>query len=257
MLPTMIPILASGASASAATPFSPSDISDLSLWLDANDLSSLFQDSAKTTPVTANNDPVGAWADKSGNGRDATQATAGLRPTYLTGVANGLPGIKHENSSDGGTSSDLAKWLATGSFLTARPYTIYLVANTVAGHYNRGRSIDGTAANWLLGAYLTPPKYAYHYAGSLVGIDGAVGTVYIHRCVASGSNSYYYSNNSSSHGDGGAANPGGLGIGGHTSAGEYAHGHTFEVLVYAAAHTSTEWTQIEAYLAEKWGVTLV
>lgn len=241
----------------AAGGFSPDQITGLQLWLAADDLTTLFQDSAKTTPVTANNDPIGAWEDKSGNGRDATQATSGLRPTYKTNIANGLPGILHENSSDGGTTADLAKWLATASFISARPYTIYLVANTITGHNNRGRSLDGTGANWLLGAYLTPLKYAHHFAGSsLVGIDGAVGTVYIHRCVASGSNSYYYSNNSSPHGDGGSGNPGGLGVGGHTSAGEYAHGHTFELLVYNTAHTSTEWEQVEAYLADKWGVVL-
>ena len=42
-------------------------------------------------PATVANDPVGAWLDKSGNGRHATQATGALRPTLGTlGAKNAL-----------------------------------------------------------------------------------------------------------------------------------------------------------------------
>lgn len=40
----------------------------------------IFQDSALTTPVTAAGQPVGGIVDRSGNGNDALQATAGFRP---------------------------------------------------------------------------------------------------------------------------------------------------------------------------------
>jgi len=51
-------------------------------WFDPSDISTLFQDSAGTTPVTAVEQPVGKVLDKSGRGNHATQATAGNRPTY-------------------------------------------------------------------------------------------------------------------------------------------------------------------------------
>jgi hypothetical protein len=51
-------------------------------WFDPSDITTLFQDSAGTTPVTAVEQPVGLMKDKSGNGKDALQATAGNRPTY-------------------------------------------------------------------------------------------------------------------------------------------------------------------------------
>jgi len=49
-------------------------------WYDPSDLSSLFQDSAGTTPVTAVSQPVGLMKDKSGRGNHASQATTTARP---------------------------------------------------------------------------------------------------------------------------------------------------------------------------------
>jgi hypothetical protein len=51
-------------------------------WYDPTDLSTMFQDSAGTTPVTAVEQPVGRILDKSGNGNHASQSTAASRPTY-------------------------------------------------------------------------------------------------------------------------------------------------------------------------------
>lgn len=53
-------------------------------WYDPSDLSTLFQDSAGTTPVTGDGQPVGLMLDKSGNGNHATQSVAASRPTYRT-----------------------------------------------------------------------------------------------------------------------------------------------------------------------------
>jgi len=52
------------------------------LWLDPADKSTLFQDSAGTTPVAADGDPVGLWMDKSGNGNHFSQSTTASKPTY-------------------------------------------------------------------------------------------------------------------------------------------------------------------------------
>ena len=51
------------------------------VWYDPSDLSTMFQDTAGTTPVTAAGQSVARINDKSGNGNHATQATAGSRPT--------------------------------------------------------------------------------------------------------------------------------------------------------------------------------
>lgn len=49
-------------------------------YFDAQDMSTMFQDVAGTTPVTAMERPVGKWLDKSGNGNHATQSVTASRP---------------------------------------------------------------------------------------------------------------------------------------------------------------------------------
>lgn len=51
-------------------------------WYDPSDLSTMFQDTAGTTPVTATGQTVGLLLDKSGRGNHLTQATAASRPIY-------------------------------------------------------------------------------------------------------------------------------------------------------------------------------
>jgi hypothetical protein len=61
-------------------------------WYDPSDITTLFQDDAGTTPVTAPGQSVGLMLDKSGRGNHATQANLAQRPIYarepLTGRRN-------------------------------------------------------------------------------------------------------------------------------------------------------------------------
>jgi hypothetical protein len=61
-------------------PFSPATLPGLGLWLDASAPGTLFQTSTFASAAVANTDPVGAWLDRSGNGRHALQATSTKRP---------------------------------------------------------------------------------------------------------------------------------------------------------------------------------
>jgi hypothetical protein len=61
--------------------WSPLNLTALSAWYDPSDFTTMWQDSSKTTPITAVNQPVGYIADKSGNGYHLTQPTSASRPT--------------------------------------------------------------------------------------------------------------------------------------------------------------------------------
>lgn len=78
----------------------PKTISGLQLWLDGADLSTLRQNSNGTTAVTASSDPIGYWADKSGNGRNVLQATSSYRPVFAAGVKGLFPGVTFDGVDD-------------------------------------------------------------------------------------------------------------------------------------------------------------
>ena len=96
-------------------------------WYDPSDLTTLFQDSAGTTPMSAvgtvADQPVGLMRDKSGRGNHAFQATAGNRP-MLSARVNLL--TKTEDFSDavvwagiGNNTVSINQTLAPDNTLTA------------------------------------------------------------------------------------------------------------------------------------------
>lgn len=85
--------------------FLPSDISDLEIWLDASDDSS----------VILNGSNVSQWSDKSGNGEHFVQSTPAWQPAY-TEQLNGENVITFDGADD---------VLGNSGFSGAQPATIY------------------------------------------------------------------------------------------------------------------------------------
>lgn len=96
-----------------AAPFSPSDIAGLQLWLKADAITGLVD-----------GDPVGTWADSSGNARDATQATAAAKPLYKVSIVNGKPVVRFDGVDD---------LLTVASFAQPAEWTAFAVAAKVTG----------------------------------------------------------------------------------------------------------------------------
>jgi hypothetical protein len=92
----------------------PSNIgSDLALWLDAEDSAS----------ITLNGSTVSQWNDKSGNGRNVSQATAASQPTYsATGWESSKPAIVYNNKILENTTASL-KLIARSLFVVVRETT--------------------------------------------------------------------------------------------------------------------------------------
>ena len=108
-----------------------------SLWLDASDWSTLFQNSSATTPVTANGDAIGSWRDKSGNARHFTQSGA-TRPTLS--ISGGVSRI----AFTGGQNLDAA----SASMITSgnQNFTILIVYEP-----NQGTSTGFVFGNFSAG----------------------------------------------------------------------------------------------------------
>ena len=96
------PVLQTG----VAVPLTGETQPNLKLRLDASVASSLFTNATGVGAVTATGQPVGHWADLSGNGKPATQSAAERRPTYVTGDAafNGCPVLEFDGVNDDITS---------------------------------------------------------------------------------------------------------------------------------------------------------
>jgi hypothetical protein len=95
-----IQVLRMRQSATPATPLiDPGTLAPSALY-DISDLSTLFQDTAGTTPVTAAGQSVARVNDKSGNGRNLTQVTAANRPTYQID-ADGFPYLLFDGTLSG------------------------------------------------------------------------------------------------------------------------------------------------------------
>lgn len=99
--------------------FTPADLfaaSEQGGWYDPSDLSTLWQDTAGTTPVTADGQAVARIDDKSGNGNHLTQATAANRPLYKT--SGGLHWLEFDRANDflQGSAISFSNWEFSAAF---------------------------------------------------------------------------------------------------------------------------------------------
>lgn len=141
-------------------------------WFDPSDFSTLFQDSAGTTPVTAVGQPVGRILDKSGRGNHATVAATGSRPT-LGQDASGRYFLLFDGSDDflqTGTitpGTDKAQVFAgvrmlsnattgmvleTSTTLNSNQGTLYLIAPNSDGSQGVTFASKGSAPTFGVGA---------------------------------------------------------------------------------------------------------
>lgn len=126
-------------------------------WYEIDDISTLFQDSAGTTPVTADSDPVGRVTDKSGRANHLLQATAGARPLYKT------DGQRHWLESDG------TQWMRA-AFTIAQPWERITALRQITSEANDRifGGVTGNAGNILQG---TSPNLSLNSGAALALTD--------------------------------------------------------------------------------------
>lgn len=122
-----------------APAFAPSDISGLVAWYDFSDITTLFTDSARTTAVTADADPIGGVTDKSGSANHLGQGTASKRPTYKVAIQN---------------SKSIARFDGTDDLLSASLALPYSGVTFAAVYlYNQSVAFNGFLAQVTGGSY--------------------------------------------------------------------------------------------------------
>jgi len=224
--------------------WSPADLTSLVAWYDPSDLTTLFQDSAGTTPVTAAGQPVGLILDKSGNGRHASQATSTARPLL---------------EDDGGKMClkfEVDDYLVCNSITLPQPYTVFAGAHVLATssciHYSPGaagsicqiiapfgNAIDMYAGNHLLG-------------GPAIGFDNPVVLALVYDGASAYNRKNGVLNASGNVGSGGII--GSLMVGSDNSA--LLNGKIYQFVIGAATYDAATVLAAETWVADKTGVTL-
>ena len=238
--------------------FSPTEISGLALWLDASDGATLFQNSDGTVPATASSDPVGYWADKSGNGRHAVQATAGNRPTVGSSSTAGKNAVR--NNGTGTVALQVAAWPYTAG---NTQFAVFNGSAVNQGIYQRGSLNDEprmaiqTGANGVAsvratrgGSVLTQTHSEAGYALSQWSIGGTLFNTALGRAYRDG---VYGADTTDSQPFSGDQELRLLSLPGNIYG---INGGIAEFLYYDRQLTATEVSRVAGYLSRRWGITL-
>ncbi len=105
-----------------AVPATPTDISNMKLWLKADAITGLND-----------GDPVASWTDSSGLGNAATQSTGGLKPLYKTNIVNSLPVVRFDGTDD---------TMALPSITPFTDITVFIVHKTSGDNILMGDGAD-------------------------------------------------------------------------------------------------------------------
>ena len=218
--------------------FSPTDVAGLTVWLKADAITGL-----------SDADPVTTWVDSSGNGNDATQATASKKPIYKTSIINGKPIVRFDGTDD---------YVRTGAFTaTATAKTIFCVFNSDVDIWTY--ISDGQSHN--RGCFLTEPgKLTYHAGGGQISrtTSAHVGAFVYATIVDNGASSSVNHN-------GGTPTTGTVnsatytaatvGTGGAEGTDEpFFNGDVAEWLLYDGALSAGDISSVEGYLADKYAL---
>lgn len=236
--------LSLGGLPSTIAAFTPTDMTNLKLWLDADDSST----------ITESGGSVSLWEDKSGDSRNASRSVSARQPK--TGVRT--IGGKNVITFDG--TDDNMELLNPLSNVTA--WTSFIILNTSASNassailgYSGGSTNHGTlkTEQWNnTGKLGYTRRNVADYASSINTPSGdAMFTTY----TTSSSNLVFSSGGSSDTVNVGATRMDLELLGATTPAGSDPYvGDIGEVLFYERQLTAEEISTVESYLAAKWGL---
>lgn len=250
----------------AVPAFTPASISGLQLWLDASDSSTLFQNSNGTTAAAADGDPVGYWADKSGNGRNVIQTDGTGKPALRTSALNGKSVLSFDGTNDYLNGGDILD-MGTNNLTYYAVCKFNQINNDVSIVVGKSISADSRGRYEIIKESATLISLFQD-----ISVDNAASAFnstswVVLSCVitrGNGLNKFFSLSNliaSASTGStqnnnvfypflvGADSNPQGV-----PWTQNCLDGRISEILFYNRAITNTEKTQIDSYLSAKWGI---
>jgi len=234
-------------------PFKPTDIGGCQLWLDLADITSLFQNTAGTIPVTADSQNIQYIKDKSIAGNNASTTATGM--IYRARANGGFPSVYFPGTQSLGYTMNLAFGISDATY--------FFVVNN--------QTTDGSTTVYFAHVGSSYTKQFWWYSSSLAldigGIGGILGPTNVNQLttivscteVASTSilngwqngNPFSVTDKNMSGAFNTSYNSGVLG----TDNGLYPMtGYVSEVIIFNRILDSSDRPKVEAYLAQKWGL---
>lgn len=140
------------------------------VWYDPSDLSTLYQDSAGTTPVTAVEQPVGLMLDNSGRGNHAYQSTSASRPVLSARVNLLTYTEQFDNAAWTGTTNVTPNAAAApNGSITADLITTTGVSSSHIRQKVSLKAAQYELSFWVKGGTSTSPSFGMHLSGFLSG----------------------------------------------------------------------------------------
>jgi hypothetical protein len=231
--------------------FNPTSLfsGDTGGWWDPSDMSTLYQDSAGTTPVTAVDQPVGRTDDKSGNGNHLLQATSSARPILRN--SGSLWWLEFDGTND----------FLRATFTFDQPFTRITAAQQVS--WTLFDNLWDGAANQTRLYQSTSSPIVRMYAGTsdpassdmTVGANHVVTEIFNSAGGATASK-LAIDNNSYQTGDPGTNNPGGASIAIRADDANPARINWFGAIWIGRVLDSTEIANCRTYFGTKAGLSL-
>ena len=254
-------------------------------WTPALLSTALWLDAADASTVTTVSGAVSQWNDKSGNGRNATQATAGNRPATGTATLNGRNVIRYDATDDFLSLSNTADLTSATAFyfFGVRRSSVAAAADTVTARsflagvtntYLIGADSSGSISNettvFLAGPDSSSSGFSAPRSGATsTGYTRSANAAEIYHVFGKNAGTRFGARVNGSTvtsfaeaGTGGDRAPNicnpaltGFNVGGSGGASNGAIVDFAEMLVLTTAPTLDNTQRIEGYLAHKWGLT--
>lgn len=141
------------------------------VWYDPSDFSTLFQDSAGTTPVTAVEQSVGLMLDKSGKGNNASQSVSGSRPV-ISAKVNQVLNSRFSGGVSGSPGTAPTSW---ANISVGTPSFTYAADSEATG--NSVRVVTDTTQRAILRQFVAVAANTV-YCASMVVDTVSVSTLY-------------------------------------------------------------------------------
>jgi hypothetical protein len=223
--------------------FSPYQLPNRLLDLDAMDLGSLFLHANGAGPVTSDGDLVGSIKDSRLNGVIFNAPGDPQRPTYHTGILNGRPGLLFSGS----------QFLLSSNVHCPANHTIYIVYSGRSGTNGSLLGLDGDPT-----LYQRNTTIGYG-SGKSYSLYDPLNNNTLLTIVHDYDNDVYYSRlNGVVQGSSVVANvplssTANFRLGYTNLGGEYLNGYLHQVIMYSGVHSVSTQIKISYWLKKKWG----